>query len=198
MSGDSPWHLSPLLCLLDPWGLKDPSCQGARGHRVPQKHQADPVPQHHQGLLSPLGNHLCLKLQGLLGALDLRGALWGPRSLWLHPLQGDLSCLGVQQLQMGLSPPFHQCLPWAPGCLGLLEALGLQPPLAHPSHLQRLADQLLQAVLECPLIHWDLGDPEDLELHGDPWTRRLRPPLSLREGLAAPVVQEGLSPPQSL
>lgn len=37
-----------------------------------------------------------------------------PRSLWLHPLQGGLSCPGVQQPQMGLSHPFHQFLPWAP------------------------------------------------------------------------------------
>lgn len=37
-----------------------------------------------------------------------------PRSLWLHPPQGGPSCLGVLQPQMGLSPPFHQLLPWAP------------------------------------------------------------------------------------
>lgn len=37
-----------------------------------------------------------------------------PRSLWLHPLRGGPSCLGVQQPQMGLSPPFHPLLLWAP------------------------------------------------------------------------------------
>lgn len=96
---------------------------------------------------------------------------------------------GFPELGAGTTSHSH-----SPGCLGLLEALGLQPPLVHPaggkvrvgkgpilvdreglprmslpnrtrfisspcaapafphspSHLQRLADQLLQAVLECP------------------------------------------------
>lgn len=53
-------------------------------------------------------------MQVPLPDLSLHFSWDSPRSLWLHPLQGGLSCLGVQQPQMGLSPPFHQFLPWAP------------------------------------------------------------------------------------